>query len=491
MFDNFTLVTVWYIFEWLLRVASLFIVPRNRRPSAATAWLLLIFLVPVPGLLLFAAIGSTKLPQYRRDAQKRIDKYVREIYATIKRKADPVIADAMINIDVPAKYEGLARLSESLGHLPVFGRNSVEPIVEYDAIFLRMIDDINSAKYFVYVEYYILVSDEATRQFIEALIAAHQRGVKVRVLYDDYGPRKYPGFKQMRQQFTDAGIEIHAMLPLFTLGRGYVRPDLRNHRKLVLIDSLVGYTGSHNAIARNYHRKDDLVYDELVVRLSGPINRQLQAIFVTDWYSETGILLDDGGPSVDEHLGAMSDRSMKAQLLPSGPGHEDENNLKIFTALMYSATRTITIVNPYFVPEEPLITAIISAARRGVRVVLVNSEAKDQWMVAHAQRSYYDAMLRAGVEVHLYKKPALLHSKFIVVDSEIVLVGSSNMDIRSFELDLELTLIVYDAPFATEMQAIADMYLERSMKISLAKWQSRRPILQLLDNIARLTSSVQ
>lgn len=490
MFDNFTLVTVWYIFEWLLRVASLFIVPRNRRPAAATAWLLLIFLVPVPGLLLFAAIGSHKLPQRRRDAQARIDKYIRELHEVIKQRADPRVREAMVDVAVPVKYDAIARLSESLGHLPVFSQNNVEPITDYDEVFARMVADINKAKYFVYVEYYILVIDATTEPLVAALEAAQRRGVTVRVLFDDYGPRKYPGFRAMKQRFARAGIAAHAMLPLFP-GGGYVRPDLRNHRKLVVIDSLVGYTGSHNMIQRNYHRRDAIVYDELVVRLTGPIVRQLQAIFLTDWYSETSVLLDDGGPVADEYVAALPVSDMKAQLLPSGPGHEDENNLKLFTALMYEATATITIVNPYFVPEDPLITALVSAARRGVRVVLVNSQAKDQWMVAHAQRSYYQEMLEAGVEIYLYKAPVLLHSKFIVVDQEIATVGSSNMDIRSFELDLELTLTVYDESFAAQLQAIADACMERSVKIDPEKWKTRRPINQLLDNIARLTSSLQ
>ena len=489
---HFELTTLWYAFEWLLRVGALFIVPRNRRPSSGTAWLLLIFLAPVPGFILFGIIGYNKLPQSRREVQQRLDAYIEQFYATIQKNADPAIKRSITNVAVPHKYKMLAELSEGLTHLPVFDGNAVEPITDYDSITARIAADIDAAKYFVYVEYYILIADEATESLFVAMESAVQRGVIVRVLYDDYGPRKYPGFKPMRRRLKAIGAHSHAMLPLRLPGRGYVRPDLRNHRKLVIIDGSIGYTGSHNMIARGYHRKDDLIYDELVVRIQGQVVRQLQAIFMTDWYAETTVLLDDPRPTSDEYIAALpAGGSIKAQLLPSGPGYEDENNLKLFSALMYTAADQITIVNPYFVPDEPLMTALVSAARRGVKVTLINSQVKDQWMVAHAQRSYYQQLFAAGVTIYLYKQPVLLHSKFIVVDSEITLVGSSNLDSRSFELDLELTLTAYDAPFAVQMQSIADDYIKRSFKLDAKQWEKRRPINQLLDNIARLTSSLQ
>ena len=279
------------------------------------------------------------------------------------------------------------------------------------------------------------------------------------------------------------------MLPIRLPGKGYTRPDLRNHRKLVVIDGQVGYTGSMNMIQRNYHRKDDIVYDELVVRIEGPVTAQLEAVFLNDWLAETGQFLTDQAGNITDQLQSKGDAL--AHVIPSGPGYDYENNRQFFASLFYAAKHQITIVNPYFVPDESLITALISAAKRGVRVVLLNSEAIDQIMVAHAQRSYYEQMLKAGVEIYLYKKPALLHSKFTIIDNDACFVGSSNMDIRSFELNQELTLTSYDVSFVRSMQRVAGGYLKKSRKVNKAGWSKRPPRKQLLDNIARLTSSLQ
>ena len=290
-------------------------------------------------------------------------------------------------------------------------------------------------------------------------------------------------------RMAGAGIDAHAMLPLHLPGKKYTRPDLRNHRKLVVVDGTVGYTGSLNMIQRDYHRKDDIVYDELVVRIEGPVVPQLEAVFLNDWLAETGQVLKQPDRNFERQLKPKGDIS--AHIVPSSPGYEYENNRKLFASLFYAAEKDIVIVNPYFVPDQSLITALTSAARRGVRVRLLNSEAIDQVFVAHAQRSYYEEMLQAGVEIYLYKKPTLLHSKYAIIDDDACFVGSSNMDIRSFELNQELTLTVYDKKFVAAMQRITDGYLKKSTRVSKKAWLSRPPRKQLLDNIARLTSSLQ
>lgn len=294
----------------------------------------------------------------------------------------------------------------------------------------------------------------------------------------------------MLKRLAADGVEVQAMLPLKMPGKGYVRPDLRNHRKLVVVDGQIGYTGSQNLVRRNYHRKDDIYYDELVVRVQGPIALQLSAVFISDWYAETGELLDykDFGTTPTE---IKSFGTSLAQLLPSGSGYDDENNLKLFTSLLYAAKQRITITNPYFVPDDALTTAITSAAKRGVSVTLINSEAMDQWMVGHAQRSFYEALLTAGVNIYLYKAPVLLHSKFITVDDDIATVGSSNMDIRSFLLNMEVTLVSYDPAVVKQLHSVEADYLSRSKKVSIAQWHKRPRRQRLLDNIARLTAALQ
>lgn len=482
--DLSTLALIWYIIEWLLRILAVFVVPRNRRPTSGIAWLMFIFLIPVVGWLLFALIGSNKLPRHRQEAQQLLDDYVAWQFNNDREKHPHVFGQ------VPRKYSELSRLAESLTHLPVLAGNTAEPLADYDGTITRIIEDVDKAKKSVYVEYYIMALDRSTEPLFNALARAVKRGVDVRVMYDAYGQLRYSRRIEMRQRFNIDGIRHKAMLPLSWPGRNYTRIDLRNHRKVVVIDGQIGYTGSQNMIARNYHRKDDLVYDELVVRLEGPVVLQLEAVFFTDWHAETGEL-----PTLrHNNLKKLSETNGKeglAQILPSGPGYQDENNLKLFSSLMYDARKSITIVNPYLVPSESLILAITSAARRGVEVTVINSERIDQRVTAHAQKSYYDELLRAGVKIYLHRAPRLLHSKYILVDDDIVMIGSSNMDIRSFELNNELTLISYDAKLVREMVKITNTYLERSDELTLDTWRERRWGKQLLDNLGRLTSSLQ
>lgn len=466
------------LIEWLLRLLALFVVPRNRRPTAGLTWLTLIFLVPIPGWILYLILGSFKLPHRRRMVQKNLDSVLERLSANV----------AVKNKATPADHQSLITLSQSLSHMPLTSATACDVLTDYHQIIKKIADDISSAQTIVHLEYYTFVVDKETEPLFAAIEQARARGVQVRVLYDAFGTRRYlrPS-AAMRRRLLAAGVQVQSSLPLKLIGHGYTRPDLRNHRKLVTIDGRVGYTGSQNIIARHYHRRDSIVYDELVVRLEGPIVAQLDAVFAADWFAETSkdVTGDIPTPST------VGSPQLSLQLLPSGPGFDDENNLKIFTAAMYDAARTITIVNPYFVPEESLLTAIESAAKRGVKVTLVNSSVMDQWMVGHAQRSYYEQLLQAGVDIYWYNSPVLLHSKFLVIDDTLALVGSSNMDIRSFELDHELTLLIYSQHYAQQLQKVADNYISASKKVNKKTWLSRRRYKQLLDNIARLTSSLQ
>src|SRR5690606_6340245 len=270
--------------------------------------------------------------------------------------------------------------------------------------------------------------------------------------------------------------------------------DLRNHRKIVIVDGEVGFTGSQNIIDRTYHKRRNLrrglYYDELVARVEGPVVAQLQAVFITDWFSETGTLLDRTAAPEIWKLPRARGTSL-CQVRPSGPGHENENNLKLFTSLIYAAQRSVVICNPYFVPDDALMTAITSVAQRDVDVRLVLSEIGDQFMVFHAQRSYYEQLLRCGVKIYLYRAPVLLPSKSISIDDDIAVVGSSNMDIRSFELDLEVTLVCYDPQVVRELRAIEAGYIERSRQLTLDEWIRRPRLTQFVDNMMRLTSALQ
>jgi cardiolipin synthase A/B len=347
------------------------------------------------------------------------------------------------------------------------------------------VKDIHAAKKRILFEFFIIALDDTTKPVWEALEAAVARGVEVRVLFDGFVCRHYPHFRELKKRLTQAGILWKPMLPInLKPGKNFTRPDLRNHRKIIVIDGEVGYTGSQNIIDKTYHRSDELYYEELMARIKGPVVWELSAIFRADWYAETLEFIPE-----DQLIIGKGD--ITAQVLPSGPGHGGSNNLKLYTSLMYSAEKKITIVTPYFVPDDALLTALISAADRGIEVSIINSEIIDKLLVGHAQRSYYEELLSAGIKVYLYKSPVFLHSKHVTIDDEVAVIGSSNLDIRSFELDQEITLVLYDKKVVKRLRAIENRYIEGSSQVNAYSWNRRPLYLRSLDNLARLTAVLQ
>jgi cardiolipin synthase len=177
--------------------------------------------------------------------------------------------------------------------------------------------------------------------------------------------------------------------------------------------------------------------------------------------------------------------------VPSGPGFDKENNLRLFNALVYSAQKRLVIVSPYFVPDDSMLYAITTAAERGVEVQLFGCEVADQVVVYHAQRSYYDTLLEAGVRIFLYEKPVVLHAKHFTVDDDVAVVGSSNMDMRSFSLNFEVSLMVRGRDFVTRLRDVENQYRAHSRELTLDEWRTRTAKSQVLDNVARLTATVQ
>lgn len=480
-----------YGLSWIIFVGALFVVPRNRKPGAATAWLMLIFLVPYLGLLIFLLIGNPKLSKRRRAQQRTMNAYITEQADAVERV--PELAP-LFDPPMAPRYEPFVRLSTNLSDLPACTGNTVEVLPDYDGAIHAITEAVNQAQRFVHVEYYILAMDHTTEPFFQALERAVQRGVTVLVLLDHMGSFFYPGRKRMLRRLTTAGISWQWMLPLQPFSNRWNRPDLRNHRKIVVVDGQIGFTGSQNMIDKTYlisaNLKHGLYYIELVAQVTGPIVAELNATFITDWYSETSVLLQ-AQPSLPRANPLTLPGNMVCQVLPSGSGYDNDNNLKLFTSLIYAARDTLTITNPYFVPDASLLTAMTSAAQRGVDVTLITSAIGDQFWVFHAQHSYYEELLRAGVKVYQYAAPVIMHAKHMTIDDDIAMIGSSNLDMRSLTLNLEVTLMVYDPRVVTELRKVQTEYLSHCQPVHLADWQARPLHDKLFDNLARLTSTLQ
>jgi cardiolipin synthase len=477
------------LISWILVIGAFFIVPRNRRPGSATAWLMLIVLVPIAGALLFLLIGSPKLSRRRREQQRRADTLIAERVEQIR--ATPALADIFDPV-VPDRHQPIVSLNAALGGMPACSRNHVELIADYDEALRRMTAAVHEATQFVHVEFYIMALDASTEPFFTALENAVRRGVSVRLLADYMGSRWIPGRERTMQRLHAAGVDWHWVLPVRPLYNAWNRPDLRNHRKILVADGHTAFTGSMNVIDASYLRPSNQQrgrrYVELIAQVTGPVVLELNAVFLTDWYSEKGAVVTMPPPTRPQ-----SDWNGPAvcQILPSGPGYDNDNNLKLFTSLIHAARRTVVITTPYFVPDDSLMTAVTSAAQRGVAVTLLTGAVTNEIFVKHAQHSYYEEMLVAGVRIFHMRDPAILHAKHMSIDDDVAVIGSSNLDMRSFTLNLEVTLVAYDASVVADLRRIEADFLGKSDELLEEEWKRRWLPDRLLDNVARLTAALQ
>lgn len=483
----------WFSILWassyIIGLAALFIVPANRKPGEATAWLLLIFLAPLVGAILFLLMRNPKLSKWRRAQQRAMNERLK--YQVEEAQQMPELAP-VVDPPLPARYEPFVNLIIQLTGMPAMAGNALELLPDYTGAVNHIVGDIDSAKRFVHIEYFMFADDKIGGPVIDALIRAKARGVICRVLIDYLGNFSYHA--PVVTRLTLAGIPVHLMLQANPFNRQWNRFDLRNHRKIVIVDDAVAFTGSQNLIEDDYHKdshsKRGTHYKELVVRVTGPVVREFNAAFLTDWFSETEELLDQHtAPEMLFHPATTGD--VLCQVLPSGPGFDFNNNLMLFVALFHAARQRIVIVNPYVVPEDTLLLALTSAAQRGVEVTLIVSEIGDQFLTYHAQDSYYEQLLKAGIKIHRYRAPVILHAKSISIDDDIAVIGSSNMDIRSFQLNLEVMLVCYSTRVVTELRTLETEYLRCSRPLSLEAWQARPLHTKLFDNLARLTSALQ
>ncbi|SDS94559.1 phospholipase D-like domain-containing protein [Microlunatus soli] len=508
--------TVLLVVDYAVKLIAIGTVPENRRPSSGQAWLLLILFLPIVGLPLFFLIGSPYVHGRRHRLQAEANRAIKEYTA-----AHPLVPATVRSTATSAT---LVTLNRQLTSMPCVVGFTEDLHPDARASIASIAAAVDRAERYVHLEIYALGLDEVTEPLFAAMARAVERGVTVRVLYDQLGSSKYSRHQEMNRRMTAAGIDWHRMMPINLLKGKWRRPDLRNHRKLVVIDGERAFMGSQNLIEPGYHNKRNhrigREWIDLNVEVSGEIVQSLDVIFATDWYAEsddllvstaTGEVRDvDGRPAAIESGPEVAtdahpeqyhpeyrdhrtpDREPTVfQLVPSGPGFPTEPNLRLFTSMLYLAQRSVSIVSPYFVPDESLLAAITTAAYRGVVVELFVSEKADQFMVHHAQRSYYQGLLEAGVRIYLYPAPYVLHTKAMTVDDQVGVIGSSNMDMRSFALDYEIMLLGMGADFTAGLNRVIGDYRDRSTELDLAAW-TRRPWHQrYLDNALRLTSALQ
>jgi cardiolipin synthase len=321
---------------------------------------------------------------------------------------------------------------------------------------------------------------------LEALERAARRGVDTRLLVDDIGGR--PFFKSdWDERLVKAGVEIVRSLAVNPIKAFSKRTDLRNHRKLIVIDQTIGYTGSYNLTdpVKFKEGKGFGEWVDVMVRLEGRIVSSLSCVFNTDYIFDS-----EGLDYTKNALAALSDEGREfpdyengvvMQLVPSGPEMRQSVIHELIAAAIFGARHSVTIVTPYFVPDETIQLALINAAHRGLQVRLIVPKRVDSLMARHAGESTFDSLIGAGIAVYRFKD-GMLHTKLVQIDDEMTLIGTANVDMRSFYLNLEMTLCVYDKAFAVKANALVDQYIKGSEPLDPDAWQSRGAVLRWKEN---------
>ncbi len=448
--------------DWAIRLIMLVVVPMRRPPEAARSWLLLLLFLPVPGLILYHFIGRARFPRWRRARFAQ----TREASALAARSLPEGMADEA----------RLAALACRLGGYPSCTGNAVRLLSDYDATIEAMIAEIDRAAHSIQLLTYIFADDRTGQSVAQALSRAHQRGVAVHVLIDALGSRAWA--KRTLAMLHDMGLRAVLALPI-RFGRfPRARADLRNHRKLCLIDGRIGFIGSQNIVDRDF--KPGIVNEELVARVEGPVVAALASVFATDWYLETQEVL------APAPLPAPAGPVL-LQAMPSGPDYGVPGYERLLIEMVHRAEREIVIVSPYLIPDEALLTGLKNAVLRGVNVHILVSRVVDQRIVSLAQHSYYEEFLSFGMQVHLYRDK-LLHAKHVSMDGRFGIIGSSNTDVRSFMLNAETSLLIHDPAAAADLRGKQRHALAESDVLLLDVWRRRGLFTRMQENIARLVS---
>lgn len=433
----------------------------DREPSSRVAWILVILILPVVGIGAYVLFGETNI------GWKRIRAY--------QRVADQLETAAARVLPASPRFEHLFRIGTSISGFNASGGNAARLLPDSNATIDAIIEDMDAARDHVHMLFYIWLADTNGLKVVDAACRAAQRGVTVRAMADDLGSRKMIRSEHWKRMEA-AGVRLARALPvdhpLFHPIRG--RVDLRNHRKIVVIDGAITYCGSQNCADPDFRVKPKYApWVDLMVRFEGPVALQNQKLFAQDWMVHTD---EDLTPLLRQAPADAARPGIVAQVVGTGPTVRASAMPEMFEVLMHAARRELVVTTPYYVPSESMQAAFCATARRGVDAVLVVPERNDSFVVAAASRSYYPELRDAGVRIFEYRG-GLLHTKSLTLDGQVSLIGSANLDRRSFDLNYENNILLEDADLTGAIRERQESYIRASVEVSaedIAGWSARR-----------------
>ena len=430
---------------------------RDLEPQARLAWFVVLVLLPIVGSLVYILFGEVDLRNKDNINHART-------FALIRQKAGVSMGDpANISRLITPQYRSVFKYTASInGFYPTAG-NTATLMANAAAARKNIVADIDAATDHVHVLYYIWLNDNTGTDIANALIRAAKRGVTCRAMADRLGSWTIIN-SALWQDMKTAGVHLAVALPFNALLHTiiYSRIDLRNHRKITIIDGRITYCGSQNAADSEFRVKPQYApWVDIMLRFKGPVVAQNQVLFASDWIQATGELLAGPAPCPPAPQGGFP-----AQVMGDGPTEHKAATPQLFSSIFANAQSCLTVSTPYFVPDATVLNALCAAALRGVKVTLIFPKTNDSWFVAAASRSYYHKLLESGCIIYEFRH-GLLHAKTLTVDGQISVIGSSNLDLRSFDLNYENNILLQDAKITSAIYDRQADYINRSRQITL------------------------
>ncbi|WP_296202542.1 phospholipase D-like domain-containing protein [Psychrobacter sp. UBA3962] len=538
-------------------VLTIFMVVRilstQRNTGIAIAWLVLLFAIPFFSIIAYMLVGEP----YLGKSYKLRNSQAQDMLNGVAKRQD--IQLAKVDDTLSERYQGVSRIGTFDTGFGVYDNHSMQLLTSADSTFDTLIQDINNASTLILMEFYIIYPKGRVQEVFQALIEAVQRGVECQVLADSVGSFSFFA-DDWHEKLVEAGVIIHQSLPVGLFKTLLKRSDLRNHRKIVVIDDDIGYTGSFNLVDPEFFKQDKAVgqWIDLIMRIqsdnavsvvtalaavsvtdigaestrnleqlgyrienninmytrklyrpkpaindindkaSGYLARQISSLNLSDEYGHDFKASEqdpdyevDSDPSLPDYMRAIANMpvidNVMAQVIPSAPRITEHVIYNTLLTIFHRADHRIQITTPYFVPDEALLAALTTAAKRGVEVTLILPKKVDSFFVQHASQASYSILMEAGVKIALFKG-GLLHAKTVVIDDDYCLFGTVNMDMRSFYLNMEISLALYTPSIVKQVYACQQAYLTQCELLQWDEWESRPTYKQLFDSGIRLFS---
>ena len=436
------------------------------RPSKTLAWLLAIFTIPVGGILLYLMLGRNRRKQKRYSRKPRAPGHG----VTTESELKPL----------SQRESQISRLIEGNTGFPLTTDNEVELLQDGSQTFSRIFETLKDARESIHVQYYIFEEGELADRLLELFTQKEAEGVEVRLIYDSIGSLSLS--RAYLNKLREAGIEVYNFLP-YSFGRFLTSLNYRNHRKIIVVDGKIAFTGGIN-ISDKYLKGDDTLgmWHDMHLMIRGSAAHHLNTIFINDWELVSGNQLQIKPPSVPGF-----DGKTRMQILASGPNDDFALMEKLYFTLINSARKHVYITNPYIIPNHALMTALHTAALSGVDVRLLLSTKSDSIIVNLCVRSYFQRFLHSGVRIFLYPE-GFLHSKIITVDDRISTIGTANVDDRSFQHNYEVNAVVYEKNTAVRLREYFERDCNKSLELNYQDFSQRPWTQRLAEGAARLVS---